>query len=191
MPKRQALIATIIVLLDRLTKWLVARNILLDDSVQVLPGFFRLTHLENPGAAFSFLADSPSPFKTAMLILFSLAALTVVLVLVWRSKNEFNAVTIALSLILGGATGNLWDRIVDGKVAMASGRLTTGWHDGDHFRNNCSASVQVVPGPGKTKRIAVTGVVDTGRAEDPDPSSCALRGRHIYKWTNDELVLVK
>jgi len=116
MPKRQALIATIIVLLDRLTKWLVAGNILLDDSVQVLPGFFRLTHLENPGAAFSFLADSPSPFKTAMLILFSLAALTVVLVLVWRSKNEFNAVTIALSLILGGATGNLWDRIVDGKV---------------------------------------------------------------------------
>ena|SRR5882724_7503030 len=116
MLKRQALITTVIIFLDRCTKWLVVKNIVLDDSVSVLPGFFRLTHLENPGAAFSVLAESPSPFKTAMLIFFSVAALTVVLTLLWRGRNEFNAATIALSLILGGATGNLWDRIADGKV---------------------------------------------------------------------------
>src|SRR5258708_37856462 len=116
MPKRHALIAALVVFMDRLTKWLVVKNIILDDSIPVLPGFFRLTHLENPGAAFSFLAESPSPFKTVLLILFSLAALTVVLVLLWRSRNEFNATTVALSLILGGATGNLWDRLTDGKV---------------------------------------------------------------------------
>jgi signal peptidase II len=116
MPKRHALIAIIVILLDRFSKWLVVKNILLDDAIPVLPGFFRLTHLENPGAAFSFLAESPSPFKTALLILFSVAALTVVLVLLWRSRNEFNARTVALSLVLGGAVGNLWDRISAGKV---------------------------------------------------------------------------
>ena len=116
MLRRQALIASIVILLDRLTKWLVARNIILDDSVQIIPGFFRLTHLENPGAAFSFLADSPSPFKTALLISFSVAALAVIFVLLWRSRTEFNAISIALSFILGGATGNLWDRIADGRV---------------------------------------------------------------------------
>src|SRR5258708_36514765 len=116
MPKRHALIAALVVFMDRLTKWLVVKNIILDDSIPVLPGFFRLTHLENPGAAFSFLAESPSPFKTALLILFSVTALIVLLVLLWKNRNVFNATTIALSLILGGATGNLWDRISDGKV---------------------------------------------------------------------------
>jgi len=116
MLKRQALIAAIVIFLDRLTKWLVAKNIALDDAVTVFPGFFRLTHLENPGAAFSLLAESPSPLKTALLIIFSAAALTVILVLLWRTRNEFNAMTVALSLVLGGAAGNLWDRIIDGKV---------------------------------------------------------------------------
>src|SRR5437899_2235692 len=116
MLKRQALIAAIVIVLDRLTKWLVTKNIALDDAVPVFPGFFRLTHLENPGAAFSLLAESPSPLKTAILIIFSAAALTVILVLLWRTRNEFNAMTVALSLVLGGAAGNLWDRIIDGKV---------------------------------------------------------------------------
>lgn len=116
MLKRHALIATLVIISDRFTKWLVVKNIVLDDAIPVFPGLFRLTHLENPGAAFSFLAESPSPFKTALLILFSVAALTVIVVLLWRSRNEFNATTVALSLILGGAAGNLWDRVSDGKV---------------------------------------------------------------------------
>jgi signal peptidase II len=114
--KRHALIAVVVISLDRFTKWLVIKNIILDDAVPVFPGFFRLTHLENPGAAFSFLAESPSPFKTALLILFSVTALTVLLVLLWKNRNEFNAATVAMALILGGAIGNLWDRLSDGKV---------------------------------------------------------------------------
>src|SRR6266567_772499 len=116
MLKRHALIAIVVISLDRFTKWLVIKNIVLDDSVQVFPGLFRLTHLENPGAAFSFMAESPSPFKTALLILFSVTALIVLLVLLWKNRDESNAATVALSLVLGGATGNLWDRISDGKV---------------------------------------------------------------------------
>jgi signal peptidase II len=113
---RHVLIALAVFTLDRVTKLLVIRNIALDDAVSVVPGLFRLTHLENPGAAFSLLADSPSIFKTVLLIVISMAALVVVGVLLWMRRSVFNATTVALSLILGGAFGNLWDRLTDGKV---------------------------------------------------------------------------
>jgi signal peptidase II len=116
MLKRHLLIAFSIVVLDRLTKWAIVKTIVLEDAVSIIPGFFRLTHLENTGAAFSLFADSTSPFKTALLVTFSLAALAVVAFLLWRSRNEFNVTTLSLSLILGGAVGNLWDRLADGMV---------------------------------------------------------------------------
>jgi signal peptidase II len=116
MLKRHLLIALAVLILDRITKWVIVRTIPLEDVIPVIPGFFRLTHLENTGAAFSLFADSTSPFKTALLVAFSLAALSVVAVLLWRSRNEFNLITLSLSLILGGALGNLWDRLVNGKV---------------------------------------------------------------------------
>ncbi|HMC30356.1 MAG TPA: signal peptidase II [Candidatus Angelobacter sp.] len=113
---RHLLIALVVLILDRITKLLVINNIVLDDAVSIIPGFFRLTHLENPGAAFSLFAESPSPFKTALLVAISVAALAVVGLLLWMRRNAFNATTVALSLILGGALGNLWDRLSDGKV---------------------------------------------------------------------------
>jgi signal peptidase II len=116
MLKRHLLTALAVLLLDRITKWAVVQTIALDDAIPIIPGFFRLTHLENTGAAFSLFADSTSPFRTALLIAFSLAALAVVAMLLWRDRNQFNAATLALSLILGGALGNLWDRLADGKV---------------------------------------------------------------------------
>lgn len=116
MLKRHFLIALAVLVLDRLSKWIIVKTIVLEDAVPVIPGFFRFTHLENPGAAFSLFADSTSPFKTALLVLFSLAALGVVAFLLWRSRHDFNLNTISLSLILGGAVGNLWDRLADGMV---------------------------------------------------------------------------
>jgi signal peptidase II len=116
MPKRPLLIALAVLLLDRLTKWAIAQTIPLEDAVNIIPGFFRLTHLENTGAAFSLFADSPSPFRTTLLIGFSVAALAVVSVLLWKDRTIFHSGTLALSLILGGALGNLWDRVSDGKV---------------------------------------------------------------------------
>jgi signal peptidase II len=116
MPKRPLLIALAVLLLDRITKWAIAQTISLEDSVNIIPGFFRLTHLENTGAAFSLFADSPSPFRTTLLIAFSVAALAVVSVLLWKDRSVFHSGTLALSLILGGAVGNLWDRVSDGKV---------------------------------------------------------------------------
>jgi len=113
---RHFLIALAVFILDRFTKWLVIRHIVLEDNVPVIPGFFRLTHLENPGAAFSLFADSPSALKTGLLIAVSVTALAVVALLLWSRRNAFNLTTVALALIMGGALGNLWDRLFDGKV---------------------------------------------------------------------------
>jgi signal peptidase II len=113
---RHLLITFSVLFLDRFTKWLVIRNIGLEDSIAVIPGLFRLTHLENPGAAFSIFAESASPYRTALLVAVSLAALAVVALLLWTRRSSFSSTTIALSLIAGGALGNLWDRVADGKV---------------------------------------------------------------------------
>jgi signal peptidase II len=110
------LLALLIVILDRWTKRLVAARIAMYRHVQVIPGFFRLTHTENTGAAFSLFADSPSQWRTGLLIGFSLIAMVVVTVLLWKQSRPLNLTGIALSLILGGAVGNLWDRIVSGRV---------------------------------------------------------------------------
>jgi signal peptidase II len=115
MRKYHIIIAGLVVLLDRMTKWAVAERINLDDSIEVIPGF-RLTHVHNQGAAFGLFSDSPSEWKVAMLILFSIAALAVVSTLLWKNGNAMNATAIALSLVFGGALGNLWDRVSNGRV---------------------------------------------------------------------------
>ena len=109
-------LALFIVLLDRWTKHLVAARIAMYTHIQVIPGFFRITHTENTGAAFSLFADSPSHWKTVMLISFSVIAMIVVSILLWNQSRPFTMTGIALSLILGGAFGNLWDRVAAGRV---------------------------------------------------------------------------
>ncbi|HET6181766.1 MAG TPA: signal peptidase II [Candidatus Sulfotelmatobacter sp.] len=109
-------LALIVVLVDRWTKRLVAARIPLYNHVQIIPGFFRLTHTENTGAAFSLFADSPAHWKTGLLIGFSVIAMLIVSVLLWKQARALTVTGIALSLILGGAVGNLWDRVASGRV---------------------------------------------------------------------------
>jgi signal peptidase II len=109
-------LALIVVLVDRWTKRLVAARIPLYNHVQIIPGFFRLTHTENTGAAFSLFADSPAHWKTGLLIGFSVIAMLIVSVLLWKQARALTVTGIALSLILGGAVGNLWDRAASGRV---------------------------------------------------------------------------
>jgi signal peptidase II len=116
MRKYHILIAALIVLCDRMTKWLVSQKIILHDSIDVIPGMFRLTHVQNQGAAFGLFSDSPSEWRVAMLIMFSFAALAVVSALLWKNGNALNTTAIALSLVFGGALGNLWDRVMSGRV---------------------------------------------------------------------------
>jgi len=103
-------------ILDRLSKWQVQRRIELQDSISVIPGFFRLTHLENPGAAFGIFSNTPTPLKLGVLIALSAIALIVVTVLLWKSSNALSSTSVGLALILGGAIGNLWDRVLHHRV---------------------------------------------------------------------------
>jgi len=72
--------------------------------------------VENRGAAFGLFADSSSEWKITVLVLFSIVALAIVSVLLWRNSHAMRTTGIGLALILGGAVGNLWDRLVSGKV---------------------------------------------------------------------------
>src|SRR6202050_5140674 len=91
-------IVLIVVALDRWTKHLVVQHIRLYAHIQIIPGFFRLTHTENTGAAFSMFADSPAPWKTVLLIGFSVVALLVVSVLLWKNHPSHTVSGVGLSL---------------------------------------------------------------------------------------------
>jgi signal peptidase II len=116
MRKYLLFISAVIFALDALTKWLVRQKIPLDGNIDIIPGLFRLTHLENTGAAFSLFADSPGPWAGRFLVLFSLIALVVISVLLWRNGTVINVTTVSLALFLGGTLGNLCDRLVRGRV---------------------------------------------------------------------------
>lgn len=77
MRRYHLLIAAVVLLLDRAAKSAVAEGIPLNESISVLPGL-RLTHVQNRGAAFGLFADHPSEWKLVLLVLFSVAAMTVV-----------------------------------------------------------------------------------------------------------------
>ena len=126
--KYHVLIAVLVIVLDRVSKWLVARNILLHDSVVVDPGIFRLTHVQNRGAAFGLFSESPSEWKIAVLIMFSMAALVVVSALLWKNSHAMTTTAIGLALILGGAVGNLWDRLSSGRVVDFLDFSVSGYH---------------------------------------------------------------
>jgi signal peptidase II len=111
------LIAALIIALDRWTKVLVTRHIPEGEMRNVVPGWFWISHVLNPGAAFSLFADSSSPEHTRWLLIgFSLlAAIAVFAYLVARARR-FTLTNFALALVLGGAIGNAWDRIRYGVV---------------------------------------------------------------------------
>jgi signal peptidase II len=110
------LIALIVLMMDQATKSIVARSLPLHDTITVIPGFFSISHVLNKGAAFSLFADSGSQYTTPGLIFFSVIVLSVVSTLLWRAGHTFTAGGLALALIMGGALGNLFDRIRIGSV---------------------------------------------------------------------------
>jgi signal peptidase II len=116
MRKYHFLIAALVFFLDRISKWLVATHIALHDSVVVIPGFFSLTHVQNRGAAFGLFDSAPGSWKIALLVAFSILALLVVTALLWKDSHRLSPTGIGLSLILGGALGNLWDRLIERHV---------------------------------------------------------------------------
>jgi signal peptidase II len=106
-------ITALIILIDRLSKLWIIANIRSGFGRIIIPNFFRLDHVYNTGAAFSIFADSVSPTAVRYsLIAFSLFAIAIVLLMLYRTGRTLTITSTALALILGGAIGNLYDRIV-------------------------------------------------------------------------------
>jgi signal peptidase II len=106
------LLSALIVALDRWSKLWVTKHIELGGAIPVIPGFFRISHVLNDGAAFSLFADSGSPehVRWALIGFSTLAAVAVLAALIWFGRR-FTLTTVALALVLGGAIGNDYDRI--------------------------------------------------------------------------------
>ena len=105
-----------VVALDQISKIVLAYNIPKYASVPVIKGFFNLVHVRNRGMAFGLMNRPGHVFKLYFLIAATLGA--IVLLLFWfrKMKDEDHNITIGISLILGGAVGNLIDRIRLGEV---------------------------------------------------------------------------
>lgn len=106
------LIAVVVIVLDRVTKIWITNHVGIGQGIVIYPHIFRITHLLNTGAAFSLFESFRSPgLVRNVLVAFSVVAVAVVLALIWKMGQQLNATTIALALILGGAIGNMYDRI--------------------------------------------------------------------------------
>lgn len=103
-------------MLDQVTKSAVVERIPLHTTVPVIRGFFDLTHVRNTGAAFGLFYGEASAGRTIALSLVALAVFCVVLVYAWRTPVSWTRTQTGLALILGGAVGNLIDRVSYGFV---------------------------------------------------------------------------
>ena len=113
---KQFLIAGLVLLLDQATKAMVVERFTASTTIPVIPGFFRLVLVENTGMAFGILDDSPSALVFAALTLVSAAVLGYVVYLLWTNQFPSALGGYGLAVILGGAAGNVLDRLVRGKV---------------------------------------------------------------------------
>ncbi len=98
--------------LDQATKIWIVQSLGYADRITVVENFFYITHVRNPGAAFGLLASSPEPFRLTFFIVVTLIAIALIISFYRRLAPGDRLSALALGLILGGAAGNLIDRVV-------------------------------------------------------------------------------
>jgi signal peptidase II len=110
------LVAVAAFILDRTSKLLIEVHLPLHNSKTIIPGFFDLAHTRNTGVAFGFFANSDSPWVAPALTLVSGGALLAILLFSLRNSTLNWKLQLGLMLVLGGAAGNLYDRLFYGYV---------------------------------------------------------------------------
>lgn len=113
---RFAGVVTLVVALDQITKAMVLKMMPLFKSIVVIPGFFNLTHVHNPGGAFGFMAQNGSPWRHWMFLAAAVVALSMIIYFHHQTPKTHPYLGLGLSLIFGGAIGNLIDRLRFGEV---------------------------------------------------------------------------
>jgi len=120
--------ASAIIILDQITKSVITEKLFMYGTHKVIDGFFNLVYVMNPGAAFGFLADMPELFRYAFFIGITLLAMALIIYYIVKSDNEPFLIILSLSLIFGGAVGNLIDRIRFGAVVDFLDFYIGSWH---------------------------------------------------------------
>lgn len=113
---RLILIAGLVVLIDQLSKAIILKRLPLHDSISVIPGFFNLTFIFNPGGAFGFLANQHSSLRHVFFLGVTSMAICFIFFLYRKIHRSHVLLSTALALIIGGAVGNLIDRLRFEKV---------------------------------------------------------------------------
>ena len=121
-------IALIVVLIDQVSKSLVLSQIAPHQIIPVIPGFFNIVFVENRGMAFGIFNQAKPGFAFIFLLATTIAAIGVIIIFFFRAKRNHQWLTIGLSLILGGALGNLIDRIQLGYVIDFLDFFLAGYH---------------------------------------------------------------
>jgi signal peptidase II len=111
-----AIVAGIVLVLDLFTKMLVLAHLPLGAGIPVIPGLFDLTHVQNPGGAFGFLATMGPQARGVIFILVSALAVAVILWFYLQTPVQQRWLAFGFALIFGGAIGNLVDRLRFGAV---------------------------------------------------------------------------
>lgn len=106
---------TILIIVDQVTKLMIKSKFVLYESVPVIDGFFNITYVLNPGAAFGILANLPETYRKGFFIIITIIAISAILYLMIK-ESHFKLRSVAYTLILSGAVGNFIDRVYMGKV---------------------------------------------------------------------------
>lgn len=109
-------IVAIVVIFDQITKIVILNYIPLNISIPVIPGFFSITHIHNPGGAFGLLANQSPELRILIFLFVSFLAICLLFYFYKNIPSTHLLLSIGFALILGGAAGNLIDRIRFGKV---------------------------------------------------------------------------
>ncbi len=118
-------IAALVLVLDQATKWYIRHTVSLYESVTVIDSLFHITYVRNSGGAFGLLAGTSRALRLPFFLLVSAAAVAALLYFVRRVGTEQRLLLLALGGILGGALGNLVDRMISGEVTDF---LDVHWH---------------------------------------------------------------
>jgi signal peptidase II len=109
-------LAAAVFFLDRVTKSLIQARVSVWDTQVIVPGFFNIVHTENRGIAFGLLHDAPTGWPQLLLLIVSLAVFAGIAAMLWRSRSANTLGRTGLACVLGGALGNLYDRVLRGSV---------------------------------------------------------------------------
>lgn len=114
--KKLVVISGLVIIFDQVTKFLILSHLPIHHSISIIPGFFSITHIHNPGGAFGFMRNQSSTLRHVVFLLVALLAACLVFYFYRNTPKTHPVLASGLALIFGGAIGNLIDRIRFGEV---------------------------------------------------------------------------